>query len=39
MMQASVIGHCEFSELNVMHDSSPARTETLMFLAQQVERC
>jgi stage V sporulation protein R len=43
MMQASVmahvVGHCEFSELNVMHDSNPDRTETVMFLTQQVERC
>jgi stage V sporulation protein R len=42
MMQASVmahvVGHCEFSELNVMKDSNPDRTEYVMHLTQKVDR-
>ena len=41
MMQASVIahvvGHCEFSELNVMHDTQPDRTEHVMHLVKKVD--
>ncbi|CAM2068907.1 SpoVR family protein [Sulfidibacter corallicola] len=40
MMQASVmahvLGHCEFSELNVLRDSNPDRTEFVMFLVKKV---
>ena len=43
MMQASVmahvVGHCEFSELNVMGDSTDDRTEFVMYLSRKVERC
>lgn len=39
MMQASVMahvcGHCEFSELNVLQDSNPDRTEYVMYLVQK----
>ena len=39
MMQASVMahvcGHCEFSELNVLQDSNPDRTEFVMYLVQK----
>ena len=39
MMQASVMahvcGHCEFSELNVLKDSNPDRTETVMWLVKK----
>ena len=42
MMQASVmahvVGHCEFSELNVLHDSNPDRTEYVMHLVRRVDR-
>jgi stage V sporulation protein R len=42
MMQASVmahvVGHCEFSELNVLKDSTSDRTETVMYLVRQAER-
>ena len=42
MMQASVmahvVGHCEFSELNVMQDSNPDRTEYVMHLVKKVDR-
>ncbi len=41
MMQASVIahvvGHCEFSELNVMHDSDEDRTERVMHICRKVD--
>lgn len=41
MMQASVmahvVGHCEFSEINVMKDSSPDRTEYVMHLVKKVD--
>lgn len=40
MMQASVmahvVGHCEFSELNVLKDSIPDRTEFVMHLVKKV---
>lgn len=40
MMQASVmahvVGHCEFSELNVLRDSNPDRTEYVMYLVKKV---
>ncbi len=42
MMQASVmahvVGHCEFSELNVLKDSNPDRTEYAMHLVKRVNR-
>lgn len=42
MMQASVmahvVGHCEFSELNVLKDSTNDRTEWVMYLVQKVEQ-
>ncbi len=41
MVQASVmahvVGHCEFSELNVLKDSNPDRTEYVMYLVRKVE--
>lgn len=41
MMQASVmahvVGHCEFSEINVMKDSDPGRTEYVMHLVKKVD--
>jgi len=43
MMQASVmahvLGHCEFSELNVLRDSTRDRTEYVMYLVRQVNLC
>lgn len=40
MMQASVmahvLGHCEFSEINVLRDSTPDRTEFVMHLVKKV---
>ena len=42
MVQASVmahvVGHCEFSELNVLHDSNDDRTENVMYLVNRVNR-
>jgi len=42
MMQASVmahvVGHCEFSELNVLNDSDPDRTEYVMWLTKKINR-
>ena len=42
MMQASVmahvVGHCEFSELNVLKDSNPDRTEWVIHLSRKVDR-
>ncbi|PCI30430.1 MAG: hypothetical protein COB67_01930 [SAR324 cluster bacterium] len=42
MMQASVmahvVGHCEFSELNVLKDSNPDRTEFVLYLVRKVNR-
>jgi stage V sporulation protein R len=41
MTQASVMahvtGHCEFSELNVLHDSDIDRTEYIMYLVRKVD--
>ena len=37
-VMAHVVGHCEFSELNVMHDSNDDRTEYVMYLVRKVER-
>ncbi len=41
LMQASVMahvaGHCEFSELNVLHDSDLDRTELVMHLVRKVD--
>jgi stage V sporulation protein R len=41
MMQATVMahvcGHCEFSELNVLDDSSEDRTEQVMWLVKRVD--
>ncbi len=41
MMQASVmahvVGHCEFSELNVLRDSTQDRTEYVMHLVRKVD--
>ncbi|MGK5094453.1 SpoVR family protein [Deltaproteobacteria bacterium TL4] len=41
MMQASVmahvVGHCEFSELNVLKDSTSDRTEYVMYLVRKVD--
>lgn len=43
MVQASVmahvVGHCEFSEINVLHDSNDDRTERVMYLVNRVDRC
>ena len=42
MVQASVmahvVGHCEFSELNVLQDSNNDRTEYVVHLVKKVER-
>ena len=38
-VMAHVIGHCEFSELNIMQDSNDDRTEFAMYLSRKVERC
>lgn len=35
-VMAHVVGHCEFSELNVLHDSTPDRTEYVMYKVKQV---
>lgn len=35
-VMAHVVGHCEFSELNVLHDSNPDRTEYVMHKVKQV---
>ncbi|MBN1699782.1 MAG: SpoVR family protein [Spirochaetales bacterium] len=41
MIQASVMahvcGHCEFSEVNVLKDSNPDRTEYVMYLTRKVD--
>lgn len=34
---AHVVGHCEFSELNVMHDTRPDRTELVMHQVKKVD--
>jgi len=36
-VMAHVIGHCEFSEINVLKDSDPFRTEYAMFLTKKIE--
>lgn len=36
-VMAHVIGHCEFSELNVMHDTEDFRTEYALFLTRKCE--
>ena len=36
-VMAHVVGHCEFSELNVMGDSDDWRTEWIMHLAKRVD--
>jgi stage V sporulation protein R len=36
-VMAHVIGHCEFSELNVMNDSEEYRTEFALFLTRRCE--
>ncbi len=42
MVQASVmahvVGHCEFSEINILHDSNDDRTERVMYLVNRVNR-
>jgi len=35
-VMAHVVGHCEFSELNVLQDSNQDRTEYIMFLVRKV---
>ncbi len=35
-VMAHVVGHCEFSELNVLKDSNPDRTEYVMYLVKKV---
>lgn len=35
-VMAHVVGHCEFSELNVLRDSTPDRTEYVMHLVKKV---
>ena len=35
-VMAHVVGHCEFSELNVMHDSNDDRTEWIIYLTKKV---
>ena len=37
-VMAHVVGHCEFSERNVLHDSEENRSEYVMFLARKVAR-
>jgi stage V sporulation protein R len=37
-VMAHVVGHCEFSELNVMGDSDDWRTEWIMYLSNAVDR-
>lgn len=37
-VMAHVVGHCEFSELNVMHDANDDRTEMIIYLTRKVER-
>ena len=37
-VMAHVVGHCEFSELNVLHDSNDDRTEYVMYLTNLVNR-
>ena len=37
-VMAHVVGHCEFSERNVLRDSNPNRTEYVMYLVKRVDR-
>lgn len=37
-VMAHVVGHCEFSELNVMNDSDDDRTEWIIYLSNKVKR-
>ncbi|MHB8765119.1 MAG: SpoVR family protein, partial [Deferrisomatales bacterium] len=37
-VMAHVVGHCEFSELNVLRDSNPDRTEFVLHLSRRVDR-
>lgn len=37
-VMAHVVGHCEFSELNVLRDTNENRTEYVMYLVKRVER-
>ena len=37
-VMSHVVGHCEFSELNLLNDSDEYRTEKIMFLVKQIER-
>ena len=37
-VMAHVVGHCEFSERNVLRDSNPQRTEFVMYLVKKVDR-
>ena len=36
-VMAHVVGHCEFSELNVLKDSNPDRTEYVMHLVKKAD--
>jgi len=36
-VMSHVIGHCEFSELNVMNDSNSDRTEKIMYLTNKID--
>ena len=36
-VMAHVAGHCEFSELNVLHDSDQDRTEYVMYLVRKTD--
>lgn len=36
-VMAHVVGHCEFSELNVLKDSNPDRTELVLHLVRKVD--
>lgn len=37
-VMAHVVGHCEFSERNVLRDSNANRTEYVMYLVKKVDR-
>ena len=37
-VMAHVVGHCEFSERNVLRDSNQNRTEYVMYLVKKVDR-
>lgn len=37
-VMAHVVGHCEFSERNVLRDSNSNRTEYVMYLVKKVDR-